>query len=188
WVDVPPGRDTLMRWLNAPQLRFEGSIERVALRFACGPAQLDEHDGRPALLLPVPQRLLHLQRREFMRREPPVGALTCRFPSAERAGQWVDATIRDIGGGGLAILGTREQIHFTVGDVVGGCRITLPELGDVVVDLRVRHVVERQHRGRDLAQAGCEFVDLDAASQRKLFRYLMQLDREKLARRRQLDD
>ena len=188
WVDVPPGRETLMRWLNAPQLRFEGSIERVALRFACGPAQLDHHDGRPALLLPLPQRLLHLQRREFMRREPPVGALTCRFPSPAQQGQWIDATIRDIGGGGLAILGTREQIRFAVGDVVGGCRISLPEFGDVEVDLRVRHVVERQHRGRDLAQAGCEFVDLDAAAQRKLFRYLMQLDREELARRRLLDD
>lgn len=188
WVDVPPGRETLMRWLNAPQLRFEGSIERVALRFACGPAQLDSHGGRPALLLPVPSRLLHLQRREFMRREPPVGALTCRFPSPLRAGEWTEATIRDIGGGGLAVLGTREQIQFVVGDVLSDCRIHLPEFGDVVVDLRVRHLIERQARGRDLAQAGCEFVDLDAASQRKLFRYLMQLDREELARRRLLDD
>ncbi|HSR64834.1 MAG TPA: flagellar regulator YcgR PilZN domain-containing protein [Xanthomonadaceae bacterium] len=185
WVDVPPGRDTLMRWLNAPQLRFEGSLERVALRFACGPAQLETHDGRPALLLPVPTRVLHLQRREFMRREPPAGALTCRFPSP--GGQWIDATIRDIGGGGLAILGTPEQVRFAVGDVVGQCRIRLPELGEVVVDLRVRHVIERQHHGRDVAQAGCEFVDLDAASQRKLFRYLMQLDREELARRRLSD-
>ncbi|NUS38873.1 MAG: hypothetical protein HOQ02_07600 [Lysobacter sp.] len=184
WVDVPPGHETLLRWLNAPQLRFEGSLERVALRFACGPAQLASHSGRSALLLPLPSRVLHLQRREFMRREPPAGALTCRFPAPGRSGQWIDATIRDIGGGGLAVLGTREQVDFASGDVVSGCRISLPELGEVVVDLRVRHVVEREHRGRELAQAGCEFVDLDAATQRKLFRYLMQLDREELVRRR----
>ena len=62
WVDVPRGEDTLARWLGSAQLRFEGSIERVALRFACGPAVLDQHGGRPALMLPVPDRVLHLQR------------------------------------------------------------------------------------------------------------------------------
>lgn len=40
-----------------------------------------------------------------------------------------------------------------------------------------------RRRGKDVLQAGCEFVDLPAATQAKLFRYLMQLDREQLARR-----
>ena len=186
WVDVPPGEPMLRAWLAAPQLRFEGSIERVALRFACGPAQLDSHDGRPALLLPMPARLLHLQRREFVRREPPAGTLTCRLP-APREGQPVEASIRDIGGGGLAIVATREAMEFGVGDLLSGCRIELPRFGEVEVDLRVRHVLAREHRGRELAQAGCEFVDLAPAAQRKLFRYLMQLDRELMARRRMVE-
>jgi c-di-GMP-binding flagellar brake protein YcgR len=183
WVDVPPTAPMLEAWLAAPQLRFDGSIERVALRFACGPAQLDSHDGRPALLLPMPTRVLHLQRREFMRREPPTGTLTCRL-AAEPAGREVEATIRDIGGGGLAIVATREAVEFGVGDLLSGCRIELPQVGEVEVVLRVRHVLAREHRGRELAQAGCEFVDLAPAAQRKLFRYLMQLDREMMARRR----
>ncbi|HET6435249.1 MAG TPA: flagellar regulator YcgR PilZN domain-containing protein [Xanthomonadaceae bacterium] len=182
WVDLPPGEAQLRAWLAAPQLRFEGSIERVALRFSCGPATMDSQDGRPALLLPMPTRLLHLQRREYMRREPPPGALTCRL-AAPPAGREVEATIRDIGGGGLAVVATREAIDFAVGEVLGS-RIDLPGIGEVEVDLRVCHVVAREHRGRALAQAGCEFVELDPAAQRKLFRYLMQLDRAALARRR----
>jgi c-di-GMP-binding flagellar brake protein YcgR len=182
WVDLPPDEPMLRSWLAAPQLRFEGSIERVALRFACGPGTMDSQDGRPALLLPIPTRLLHLQRREYMRREPPLGTLTCRL-AARPAGHEVDATIRDIGGGGLAIVATRDAIDFTVGEVLGS-RIELPGIGEVEVDLRVCHVLAREHRGRELAQAGCEFVDLAPAAQRKLFRYLMQLDREAMARRR----
>jgi c-di-GMP-binding flagellar brake protein YcgR len=187
-VDVPRGQETLSRWIAAPQLRFEGSIERIALRFACGPAVLDHHDGRPALLLPVPERVLHLQRREFVRREPAAGALVCKLRAPEGAKPAsIDVGVRDIGGGGVAILVTQGQVRIAVGDLLAGCRFDLPQFGEIEVDMRVRHVIEREHRGRSITQAGCEFVELAPAAQRKLFRYLMQLDREELARRRQYD-
>lgn len=188
WVDVPRGEDTLARWLGSAQLRFEGSIERVALRFACGPAVLDQHGGRPALMLPVPDRVLHLQRREFVRREPAPGSLVCRV-RATQGGKtdWVELGIRDISGGGVALLAMPQQLRLAVGDVLAGCHVDLPQFGEIEFDLRVRHVVERELRGRVMAQAGCEFVELPPAAQRKLFRYLMQLDREVLARRRQYE-
>ena len=73
------------------------------------------------------------------------------------------------------------------GDVLKGCRIELPGIGEVEVNLQIRHVLVRGHIGYDAAQAGCEFVGLTPAAQRKLFRYLMQLDRDQLARRRGLE-
>jgi c-di-GMP-binding flagellar brake protein YcgR len=189
WIDIPRGQDTLTRWLDSAELRFEGSIERVALRFACGPAVLDQHDGRPALLLPMPDRVLHLQRREFVRREPAAGSVVCKLHAPEGAkSAWIDAAVRDIGGGGVALILTPEQkLRPVVGDLLAGCRIDLPQFGDIEFDLRVRHVIEREHRGRTILQAGCEFAELAPAAQRKLFRYLMQLDREELARRRQYE-
>src|SRR5690606_7179315 len=102
-------------------------------------------------------------------------------------GREVQASIRDIGGGGLAIVATRSAWEFKIGEVLTGCRIELPELGEVEVNLQIRHVVVRSHLGLGAAQAGCEFVDLAPAAQRKLFRYLMQLDRDQLARRRWLE-
>jgi c-di-GMP-binding flagellar brake protein YcgR len=80
-----------------------------------------------------------------------------------------------------------QQMRFAVGDVLAGCHVDLPQFGEIEFDLRVRHVVEREQRGRVVTQAGCEFVELQPAAQRKLFRYLMQLDREVLARRRQYE-
>lgn len=186
WIDVPSSRKLLDAWMGAHQLRIEGAIDRAALRFSAGPAWLDSFEDKPALRLALPARMLYLQRREFMRREPPAGSLVChlRLPDGDRE---VQASIRDIGGGGLAIVATRSEVTFKTGDVLKGCRIELPEFGEVEVNLQIRHVLVRGHIGYDAAQAGCEFVDLTPAAQRKLFRYLMQLDRDQLARRRGLE-
>lgn len=182
-IDVPASQLMLDAWLAAHQLRVEGTIDRAALRFSSGPAQLDSFEGQPALRLPIPERVLYMQRREFVRREPPSGSLACllRMPESE---QEVQANIRDIGGGGLAIVATRSAVEFKVGEVLKDCRIELPDIGEVEVDLEIRHVLVRGHLGYDMAQAGCEFRDLAPAAQRKLFRYLMQLDREQMSRRR----
>ncbi|MBN8715573.1 MAG: flagellar brake protein [Xanthomonadales bacterium] len=185
-IDVPASRSVQDAWLAVPLLRFEGSIDRAALRFSCGPAQLDTFEDAAAFRLPIPERVLYLQRREFMRREPPAGTLFCRLRLDEGERE-VDATIRDIGGGGLAVITTRSQVRLQVGDVLRDCRIDLPELGEVGVDLQVRHVIRRGHLGPDATQAGCEFVNLTPVAQRKLFRYLLQLDRDLLARRRRLE-
>lgn len=188
WIDVPPS-DTVQRaMLASGKLFFEGALERVTLRFSCGPAQLGNLQGRPALRMPMPSRLLHLQRREFMRREPPAGALRCVVLVHDGVSHMreVAATIRDIGGGGLAVLVPDDAVEFKVGDLFPGCRITLPDAAAPVdVTLRVQHVHRATVRGRTALQAGCQFVDLRPDAQTRLFRYVMQLDREQAIRRRE---
>lgn len=189
WIDIPASAAVLEHLLGDARLLFEGAIDKVTLRFSSGPATLGIHDGRTALCVPVPRRLLHLQRRELMRREPPPGALHCLVPAGDTASGSPPtvATIRDIGGGGLAVLVTDVALVLAAGDHLHGCQIELPGLGTVEVTLHVRHVRELRQHHRNFLHAGCEFVDLPAATQAKLFRYLMQLDREQLARRRELD-
>jgi c-di-GMP-binding flagellar brake protein YcgR len=84
------------------------------------------------------------------------------------------------------MLAPHEAVTFTIGDVLADCVIELPDFGKVMVNLRVRHVVARKQRGKDAWQAGCEFVDLPAGTQDKLFRYVMQLERERVSRQRAL--
>lgn len=180
-VDMPRSPEDQRAWSGGATLFFEGNLDRVALRFHSGPGRRVVHDGHPALALPLPTRMLHMQRREFVRLEPPIDSLQCRVP-ARRGGQeggWTVATIRDIGGGGLAVLAPSEEVAFVVGDVLTGCEIDLPGSDTLVVNLCVRHVVARRRRGKDALQAGCEFVDLPPGAQDKLFRYVMQLDRQR---------
>lgn len=189
WIDAPPTGDVLHRVLQSERLSLVGALDKVTLRFSSGPPVLGVHDGHPALSLPLPDRLLHLQRREIMRREPPAGALNCLVPGRGRAkgAPPITTSIRDIGGGGLAVLVGDDALVLATGDLLPGCVIDLPGLGPVEVTLRVCHVRHVHQRGKDVLQAGCQFIDLPAATQAKLFRYLMQLDREQLARRRERD-
>ena len=187
WVDGPRSEAVLQSLLQCARLSFEGALDKVTLRFSSGPPTLGTHDGRPALRLPLPERLLHLQRRELMRREPRPGVLNCLVPARDPASGLPPtvATIRDIGGGGLAVLMADAALALAPGDLLPGCVIELPGLGAVEVTLHIRHVRPLRQRGKDVRHAGCEFVGLPAAIQTKLFRYLMQLDREQLARRRE---
>lgn len=185
WIDVPRNPALLQRLLRCAKLAFDGRLDSIEVRFNTAAAVTGTFEGGPALRVPLPERLLHLQRRELMRREPP-GVLNCLVPRTVGNGAaptQVASTIRDIGGGGLAVLAD-DTLDLKVGDLLPGCVIELPELGEVEVTLRVRHTRELTQRGKTLRQAGCEFVELAPATQEKLFRYLMQIDRERLARQR----
>ena len=180
WVGVPREASVLDGLLHQPRLAFDGYLERVHVRFRTGPARLDSHDGHPALRLPVPDRIVHLQRRELMRREPPPGALRCTLPASADSHTPVRATIRDIGGGGLAVLVPESALRLQVGEVLRQCRLEIPDAGPLEVDLEICHV--REISTGSVQQAGCRFVDLPATAQSRLLRYLMQLDRESVAR------
>jgi c-di-GMP-binding flagellar brake protein YcgR len=186
WVDVPRQEALLRSLLRHPSLAFDGYLDRVHVRFRCGPAVLDSQEGQPALRVPTPDRVLHLQRRELMRREPPPGELRCMLPARPTAvppTPAIEAAIRDIGGGGLALLVPVSAGRLKIGEVLRGCRIAVPETGVLEVDLETCHVREFQQGVATIQQAGCRFVDMAEAAETKLFRYLMHLDRERMARR-----
>jgi len=184
WVDVPPGPTTLKLLLASPQLAFDGVMDRITLRFMAGPAEQTTLHGQRALVMPQPTRLLHLQRREFLRRAPPAGALQCHVPHGD--GSRMTATIRDIGAGGMAVLAPDAMLSLTPGQVLPGCVIDLPDDTSVEVTLRVCHVFTVTERGRELRQAGFEFVAPPTGTQTRLFGYVMQLEREQRARQREL--
>lgn len=188
WIDVPRDERLLQRLLAAPRLSLRGVLDQVSLHFSCGPAKRGEHAALPALVLPLPERLLHLQRRELMRREPGPEPLRCLVHP--RGGDApVEATIRDIGGGGLALLVPEDGLALAAGDLLPRCVVELPEpFGAVEVALCVRHVHPTTRRGKALRQAGCEFVDPSGTVQARLCRYVMQLDRDQRAAEKRLFD
>lgn len=189
WVDVPRDPVLTERLLASDRLRFESSIDRITVRFTTGPARRTVHDGLPALVVAAPLKLLHLQRREYVRREPP-GSLVCLLPVAGVDGQarMTRATIADIGGGGLAVLTSDDAgLVLTPGELLEGVRLDIPEQGPMTVTLRVQHASRIDQHGRRVWRAGCAFVDLPVQDQARLLRYVMQLDRMHAARLRDHD-
>jgi c-di-GMP-binding flagellar brake protein YcgR len=188
WIDVPRDPALAERLISADRLRIESSVDRITVRFATGAAQRGIHGDLPALEVPLPLKVMHLQRREYVRREP-IGTLVCRIPVREGgAVRQVRASIADIGGGGLAVLST-DEIDFGVvsGDRLDGVTLDIPDQGTLTVSLCVQHAARFDQQGRKVWRAGCSFLDLTVQDQAKLLRYVMQLDRMHMARQRGLD-
>lgn len=188
WIDVPRDAALTAQLLAADRLRFESSIDRITVRFATGAAREGTYDGLPALEVPMPVKLMHLQRREYVRREPP-GAVSCLLPvngSGDRRS--IRATIADIGGGGLAVLTSDDtSLDMQAGDQFPDVVLELPEQDPMTVTLRVQHAQRIDQHGRRVWRAGCSFVDLTVQDQARLLRYVMQLDRIHMARMRDDD-
>ncbi len=181
WIDVPPSETMLKTWLTAKQLRVEGSINGAPLRFAAGPAVLGTVDDLPALRLPLPARVMYLQRREFVRREPPMDALFCRIRIGEGdKAKEIRMPIPNIGGGGLAFITTRDVLNPQVEELLQPCWVELGDDDAVEVKLLVRHSRPRVSIAQNAILVGCKFVDLQPIGLRKLYRYLLQLDRERM--------
>lgn len=189
WLDVPRDADLTEKLLGVDRLRFESSIDRITVRFTTGPAQRGPHEGLPALRVPIPLNVMHLQRREYVRREPP-GQLSCLLPVNDATGatRATRATIADIGGGGLAVLTSDDiALQLESGDTLPDIVLDLPEQGSMTVTLRVQHAARIDQRGQRVWRAGCSFVGLTLADQAKLLRYVMQLDRLHANRLREQD-
>jgi c-di-GMP-binding flagellar brake protein YcgR len=189
WIDAPHDAAASERLQSAERLQFGSSIDRIDVRFSTGPARPGVVDGLPALEVELPRKLIHLQRRDYVRREP-VTELACTLRIADETGsaRTVAAKIADISGGGLAVLSSDEAMpQPEVGDVMPDVVLTLPDNAPLTVRLRVQHVVEFEQRGRQVWRAGCQFVELSTRDEERLLRYVMHLDRLHAAKRRGRD-
>ena len=186
-IDVPRDEALTAQLLAADRLRFESSVDRITVRFATGAARQVLHEDLPALEVPMPVKLMHLQRREYVRREPH-GAVSCLLPVHVQGGarRSVRAAIADIGGGGLAVLTSDDSsLELRAGDILPDVLLELPEQEPMNVTLRVQHAQRVDQNGRRAWRAGCSFVDLNVQEQARLLRYVMQLDRLHAAKLRE---
>ena len=117
------------------------------------------HEGVPAMRLRYPEILTVQQRREHARHDvPSTLALRCVADAGGFAP--FDARIRDVGIGGISILVYSPDLMLEPGTVLVGCRIEVPGVDSVTVDLEVRYseavTLEDGSRARC---SGCRFVN-----------------------------
>lgn len=188
WVDVPRDPAVAAQLQKAERLRFESAIDRVGVRFTTGAARPGTYEGLPALEVALPEKLIHLQRREYVRREP-ITPLACTLKVADLGGQsrTVTANVADIGGGGIAMVASDAVMEPEIGDVLPDVVLELPDDGPLVVRLRVQHLTRFEQHGRRMWRAGCQFIELNAHDESRVLRYVMHLDRQHAVKRRERD-
>lgn len=180
YLDYGADREANRRALQATRLVFVTSQDRVKVQFATGPLAEVQYNGRPAFRTRLPDALLKLQRREYYRLVTPIRSpLTCVLPGA--AGT-LDAMVTDISVGGVGLTGFPPASVLAVGECYAGCRIVLPDEGVILTVIEVRSLQDVALRsGALVKRAGCRFVDLPASQQAMIQRYIIRIDRERLA-------
>jgi c-di-GMP-binding flagellar brake protein YcgR len=185
-LDCGPDPRVNERLLRADRLVCVTSLDRVKIQFVTPAPRRGRHAGREAFQLPLPERLLRLQRREFFRLATPVTSpLQCTISAADGdAAASHDLLIADISGGGFAA-GAAGELPPLQPQARFHAVITLPE-GDVLrADVELRNTFEiTLASGRHVRRYGWKFLELPERARIVLERYVMQQQRLRKARAR----
>lgn len=174
-VFVPLSALPMHTWLSAArEIVFSTDHDGVPIEFECQrPTRIVARDAE-AYAVGFPGYILRLQRRNAYRLPAPSIACTLR----DESGHGADITPRvlDVSAGGLDLSMPLDEPPLSR-DASYSCTIVLPALGTVWVRVQVISVF----LSSDARRYGCQFLDLPAASELLLQRYILE---EQRARRR----
>lgn len=178
----------MRRMLAQREIICSAQPERIKVQFRLHNAQAGEFQGGPAIVAPLPDELLRLQRREYFRLHAPAAhQLNCQIPVIDPNGKLVtrESRVLDISGGGLAVLVPPEGVELQPGMEFENCQLNLPDTGVLRFKLVVRNLFQATNRnGIKMLRAGCEFVGLPNNAATAIQRYILRAERERSARER----
>lgn len=187
-LDASPDPNLNERLTRAPAVMFETQVDHVNISFTGQNLEPCVHDNLPALSMAYPESLRRLQRREFYRVEIPMGEpVSCTVPIIEGGNPPRREVVRmkDISVGGVALLDTENRLPHQSGTTFRGVRLSLPEVGDLTVDLVVlrvhTHVLPNK---KEVVELGCRFDGLSRADSTLIQHYIGRLERRLNAKRR----
>ncbi len=178
--DCSGSPETNRQFLESDHNVFVGRPGGIHVQFTTGPAVEVFHEGARAFAVPLPKKVLRLQRREAFRIDIPRNrAPQCflRLPS----GALFNAQPINISCGGLGLLATHLPDEVTTELVLRNCRLALPEdSNDIYTDAIVRHLTEIEARaGLRQWRIGLEFRNLDHAAENRIQRYIARVEHER---------
>ena len=158
----------------------------VKVQFTClGPRKI-RYQGRDALCSNLPNVLLRIQRREAFRIEiPPDQPLRCTIavPPGRKLST-AELVVLDISSGGLSLIDHHPLIRLEPGTVQKQCSLDLPDIGLVTFAMEVTATWPYAlPSGLVCKRAGCQFLDMGETGAAMVQRYIIQLERDKNARR-----
>lgn len=174
------------RIANAHHLTCISQLDRVRIQFRLAGMVRVEVEGRTAFSAPAPDALLQLQRRELYRLSLiPGPTVTLQLPPAGEAPTPVQMRVVDLSGGGLALLVRDEdEPRFQPRTELAGGLLQLPEVEPIPVRLQVAWTARHEPLAGASLRAGCRFLDLSPAAEKRILRYIFQIERQRNARER----
>jgi c-di-GMP-binding flagellar brake protein YcgR len=181
-LDYGSNSELNQKILLAERIIFVTSLEKVKVQWVGGAIAKDTWEGRDAFRIVLPSEMLRLQRREYFRLTTPVmNPLKCKIPASQ--GLSIEVALADISAGGIGVVISQPLgVGFEVGAVFPGCRVELPGIGTAEFTLEIRSTWEiTMKNGAKSLRAGCQFVDMRPGMQALIQRYIIKLERERIA-------
>ncbi|MBB3344427.1 flagellar brake protein [Luteimonas sp. RC10] len=182
-------QDALNRRIaTCTQIVCDTRLDAVQIRFRLSTPLPVLHEGRQAFIASWPEALLRLQRRDLYRVVPPLDAGVTLHPGhgdTPAASSDDGLRVLDLSGGGLAVaMDDGEDPRFTPGRTLDRCLLRLPDTAPIPVAVTVAHRFCEQTGPRVRWRAGCRFVALAPAAQRRILQSIFQIERQRNARLR----
>jgi c-di-GMP-binding flagellar brake protein YcgR len=183
-LDRGPDPRINARLPQAARLICVTSLDKVKVQFICNEAVTTEHDGCEAFLLPMPEKLLRLQRREYFRLVMPVtNPLKCRMKiKGEGEIREMELNVADISCGGLATVSSTDLPVFEPMTRFS-CVLALGDTEPLSMTVELRNTFEiTLANGRKQRRCGYQFIDLPEKARAQVQRYIMLQQRAQRAR------
>lgn len=171
--------------LAAQALTIETAVDRIRIRFPGGRASAATFEGQPAIQISMPTDILRIQRREAYRIDTPANeVVNCRFPHPTLQNREIVLRVADLSVKGMGITADHGLWPAEPGTVIKECRIDLPGTGVINCDSLIVRVFENSRTGKHRLWIGCQFLRLPGTAGTLLQRYILELERARLARSR----
>lgn len=164
-------------FLRSERNYFVAHPQGVRNQFATARATATTYNKHQAFTVPIPDKYVRLQRREFFRLNLPI---TQRAPcdATLPGGLGVKLEATDISLGGVALELPALPGPVDPGQILAETRIKLGTFGTLLVDLEVRHLQPMVRGNRQSIHLGCRFVRLSQAQESEVQRFMSHIQRE----------
>ncbi len=179
-LDLGPDQELNRRLVQSKQILLTTTHEQVKVKFSAPQATLVNFKGHAAFLIPIPQKVVRMQRREYYRIGTGiVNPLKARITlPINGVATMAEVTVLDISCGGVALIDQHHTIDLEPGNAFEDCRIALPEMDTIKTGLQVCNTYEVTLRnGLACKRSGCRFVGITESDRGLIQRYITKLER-----------
>ncbi len=178
--DCSGSAESNRRFVLSERNTFSGHPAGVPVHFSTGAASETSYEGGKAFVVPLPEYVVRLQRREHFRIETPrVNPLMffARLPN----GNLLKLPAHDISVGGIGVDAPELADGVDLGVVLPNCHFSLPgDTKDLFFSATVRNYYDYESRtGHRMYRIGLEFNDLSSSDENRIQRYIAKIERER---------
>lgn len=175
WIDVGPSDEINNNLLRSDHLTVVTMHQGAKVQFDCLQGLMASYADHPAFYFSLPDEILRLQRRDYFRLatsiEAPLSCIISPLTASNKVPH--EIVIMDISVGGIALSYKEHNVRLEAGATYQNCRIELPDIGTLIVAIKIKNLYEITSLGGIVHQhAGCEFIQLDANMSMLLQRYV----------------